>query len=74
MKKKPKLTAKNADKYQLYEESVQSVDFEVEFIKKMFKKYKRGICLDVREDFCATASISAAWVKDGNSRKAYAID
>ena len=74
MKKKYKLTAKSADKYELYEKSVQSVDFEVEFIDKMFKKYNRGICLDIREDFCATASISVAWVKDNNSKRAYAID
>lgn len=74
MKRKYKLTSKNADKYQLYEKSVQSVDFEVEFIERMFKKYRRGTCLDIREDFCATASISAAWVKSNKKKKAYAID
>ena len=37
MKKKSKLTSKNADIYDLYERSVQSVEFEVEFIEKMFK-------------------------------------
>ena len=74
MKKKFKLTKLNADKYELYEESVQSVEFEVEFIEKMFKKYERGNCLDLREDFCATGSISAAWVKDNKRKKAYAVD
>ncbi len=37
-KKKYHLTAKTANKYDLYEESVQNVDFEVEFISKIFKK------------------------------------
>jgi len=74
MKKKSKLTSKNADIYDLYERSVQSVEFEVEFIEKMFKKYNRGKCLDIREDFCATASISATWVKDSKKKTAFAID
>ena len=38
MKKKSRLTAKTANKYDLYEESVQSVDFEIDFVNKMFKK------------------------------------
>ena len=38
MKKKSHLTAKTANKYDLYEESVQNVDFEVEFISKIYKK------------------------------------
>ena len=74
MKKKSKLTSKNADIYDLYERSVQSVEFEVEFIEKMFKKYNRGKCLDIREDFCATASISATWVKGSKKKTAFAID
>ena len=74
MKKKSKLNSTNADKYDLYEKSVQSVEFEVQFIDKMFRKYNRGKCLDIREDFCATASISAEWVKHNKNKKAYAID
>ena len=58
----------------LYEKSVQSVEFEVQFIDKMFRKYNRGKCFDIREDFCATASISAEWVKHNKNKKAYAID
>ena len=41
MKKKLKLTAKKANRYDLYEESVQNVDFETEFFAKIFKKYTR---------------------------------
>ena len=74
MKKKSKLNSTNADKYDLYEKSVQSVEFEVQFIDKMFRKYNRGKCLDIREDFCATASISAEWVKHNKNKTAYAID
>ncbi|MBS83334.1 MAG: SAM-dependent methyltransferase [Gammaproteobacteria bacterium] len=73
MKRKYQLTAKNADIYDLYEQSVQSVEFEVEFINKMFKRYNRGICLDIREDFCSSAFISTEWVKAKN-KNAYAVD
>ena len=33
-----KLTAKNADKFFLYEEAVQNVEFEAGIIRKLYKK------------------------------------
>ena len=42
-KKKYHLTAKTANKYDLYEESVQNVDFEGEFISKIFKKKNKTV-------------------------------
>ena len=74
MTKKLKLTAKTANKYDLYEQSVQNVDFEVEFISKTFKKYNKSECTTLREDFCASAKISSAWVKSNPKTIAYAID
>ena len=74
MTKKLKLTAKTANKYDLYEQSVQNVDFEVEFISKTFKKYNKSECITLREDFCASAKISSAWVKSNPKTIAYAID
>ena len=44
MLKKLKITARNADKYKLYEEAVQNVDFEVDFYASMFKKYSKRQC------------------------------
>ncbi len=74
MKTKLQLTAKNANRYDLYEESVQNVDFEVEFISNTYKKYNKAQCKTIREDFCASAKISSAWVKNAADNKAYAID
>ena len=73
MTKKLKLTAKTANKYDLYEQSVQNVDFEVEFISKTFKKYNKSECTTLREDFCASAKISSAWVKSNPRTISYAI-
>ena len=74
MKKKSHLTAKTANKYDLYEESVQNVDFEVEFISKIYKRKNKIKCKSIREDFCASAKISSAWVKDNKNNIAYAVD
>ena len=74
MAKKLKLTAKTANRYDLYEQSVQNVDFEVEFISKTFKKYNKSECTTLREDFCASAKISFAWIKSSPKNIAYAID
>lgn len=74
MKKNKKLTAKNANKYELYEKSVQNVDFEIDFTQKMYKKYNKSQCISIREDFCASAKISAAWVKNKPKNIAYAVD
>ena len=47
-----KLTARKANIDRLYEESVQCPEFEVSFIKKLFKKYFNTKCISLREDFC----------------------
>ena len=55
--KREKLTARKANIDRLYEESVQCPEFEVSFIKKLFKKYFNTKCMSLREDFCASALI-----------------
>jgi len=69
-----KLTARRADINKLYEESVQCPEFEVNFIKKLFKKYYNKKCRSLREDFCASALISAEWVKDNINNTSLSID
>ena len=69
-----KKLAQKADKYELYEESVQNVEFEVSFYKKMFKKSANRDAVSLREDFCASGKISVEWVKCSSSAISYAID
>ena len=74
MKKKKKLSANNADINRLYEESVQCTEFEVDFINKLFKRYNNTKCKSLREDFCASALISAEWVLANKENTAVAVD
>lgn len=75
MKKLPKpLNAKTADRHQLYQLSVQSVDFEAHFFHRTFKKYRKRLALSLREDFCGTALLSATWVNSHPQRTAVAVD
>ncbi|MFT4571686.1 MAG: hypothetical protein ACI8TX_002823 [Hyphomicrobiaceae bacterium] len=67
------LTAKTADKYALYLKSVQSPDYEIDFFNRVFSKaYGRKPVL-MREDFCGTAAVCAAWVRSGD-RRAIGVD
>ena len=74
MKKKKKLSANNADINRLYENSVQCTEFEVDFINKLFKRYNNTKCKSLREDFCASALISAEWVLANKENTAVAVD
>ncbi len=72
--KKKKLSARNADINRLYEESVQCTEFEVSFINKLFKRYNNTRCKSLREDFCASALISAEWVRNNKDNVSIAVD
>ena len=72
---KPHVTmADLADRHELYEASVQSVDHEVEFLATTFKALTGRKALALREDFCGTAAAACAWVRGGRARTAVAVD
>jgi hypothetical protein len=73
-KRKPELTAKTADKHDLYQRSVQSADFEIDFFHRVFKKQRARTALTLREDFCGTALLSSAWVASNRERTAVGVD
>lgn len=64
-KKTPKFTAKTADKYELYQLSVQSPKEDVAFLSRVYKTFRGKPALHLREDFCGTALLLSAWVKRG---------
>ncbi len=75
-KKSYKLTAATADKHILYQNSVQDPDSDIKFIDRVFKKERGRKPRSLREDFCGTALMCAAWVKGkrGAKRRATGID
>ena len=73
-KKKTKLTRRTADKYDLYLQSVQEPEFEVEFFHKVYRKRFGRAPVTLREDFCGTAAVCCDWVKSKKDRVAVGID
>ncbi|MBE7467266.1 MAG: class I SAM-dependent methyltransferase [Planctomycetes bacterium] len=72
--KKHKLTAAHADRHLLYQEAVQTPDFEVEFMAQAYRQRNRREPRILREDFCGTALNAATWVAAGPQRRALALD
>ncbi len=71
--KKPTL-AEQADIHELYEESVQNVETEMEFLQTTFRELRHRDAKSFREDFCGTASASCEWVRTGESHYAIGVD
>ena len=66
--------ADRADRYVLYQLSVQDPEPEVVRLRRMFeRRYGRAPRL-LREDFCGTAAFAAAWVKAHRDNQAWGVD
>ena len=68
------LRSTNADKYWLYEQSVQNPDYEARFLKRIFKREYGRAPVFLREDFCGTALLACTWVRGNRQRRAIGID
>ncbi len=71
--KKPR-KADTADKYVLYEQSVQSTEFEYEFVDENFKRLRGRTANLLREDFCGTGQMCCEWVRGRDSNRAIGVD
>lgn len=69
-----KTMAEQADIHELYEESVQDVEYETEFLQTTFKELRGRTAYLLREDFCGTASASCQWVRQGDEYQAIGVD
>ena len=74
MAKKHTLPRKRADKYLLYELSVQDPAFEVELAVEQYKKRRGTRPRVLREDFCGTAANACRWVQDHPEAQAIGLD
>ena len=66
--------ADNVDKYELYEESVQCAEAEIDFIEEQFFKLRGRHARSLREDFCGTASVCKEWINRDNKNYAVGVD
>ncbi len=66
--------ADEADIHELYEESVQNVENEVEFLQTTFQQLSGREAHLFREDFCGTASLACQWVRQGREFQAIGVD
>ena len=66
--------AEQYELHDLYEEAVQAVDAEVEFLDETFRDLRGREAVSFREDFCGTASACCEWVRSSKKRYAIGID
>jgi SAM-dependent methyltransferase len=55
--------AQTADRHDLYQRSVQSVEAEIDFVDYLYRKHRGRPATLLREDFCGTAYTSCEWAR-----------
>ena len=66
--------AELADKYFLYEQAVQCVESEIDFVDETFQKLRDRNAQTLREDFCGTINTSCEWITRRDTNIAYSVD
>tara|TARA_R110000782_G_scaffold10851_1_gene33551 strand:+ start:4232 stop:5065 length:834 start_codon:yes stop_codon:yes gene_type:complete len=69
-----KSMAELADKHICYEESVQCVESEIDFVDATFTKLRKRQATTLREDFCGTMNTSCEWIKRRATNTAISVD
>lgn len=70
---KPAL-AELADPHELYQQSVQGVEFELDFVHDTFVALRGRKPRGIREDFCGTAQSAVEWVTRDPGNRAVGVD
>jgi len=66
--------AETADRHALYQEAVQCVETEIDFVDQTFEDLRGRKARVLREDFAGTANTSCVWVRRRKGNRAIAID
>jgi len=74
MARRPRFTARTADKHTLYQLAVQSPVEDVRFLARVYERVRGRRPRHLREDFCGTALLCAAWVRRGAEYSAEGFD
>jgi SAM-dependent methyltransferase len=62
------------DRHALYELAVQGVEYDVEFLARLYRKRHGKDARTFREDFCSTAGLAVAWAQLHPANRAIAVD
>lgn len=73
-RRRRKTLARQADKHELYQRAVQDPSHDLPLVERIFRRETGRRPLSLREDFCGTALMSAAWVRSHRERTATGID
>jgi hypothetical protein len=66
--------AADADRYELYQRSVQSPEFDIALMTRIYRTHNGRPPLRLREDFCGAAALACAWAASRPDRSAFGID
>ncbi len=72
--KKQKSLALKADRFDCYQQSVQSPEHEIEFFEQAYRDVNRRKPYTLREDFCGTFAVCCEWVRSNSRRTAMGVD
>jgi hypothetical protein len=67
-------TADAADRHLLYQQSVQDVEAEIDFVEETWSELRQRPAVFLREDFCGTANTACEWVSRDESHHAVGVD
>lgn len=70
---KPRM-AELVDPHELYQQSVQGVEFELDFVQDTFEAIRGRKPEAIREDFCGTALSACEWVRRSDRNRAVGVD
>ena len=74
-KNRPKKSmAQRADPHALYEQAVQCVEADIDFVEETFQRLRGRKARSLREDFCGTANAACEWVRRHNGNTAIGVD
>jgi SAM-dependent methyltransferase len=62
------------DRHGLYEAAVQSVDYDLDHVERLFRRLRGRPARVLREDFCGTAGLACAWALRDPAHVAYGVD
>jgi hypothetical protein len=62
------------DRHLLYTAAVQSVDADLDFFQRVYRRKRGRSFRTLREDFCGTAALACEWVRRRPDHRAWGVD